>query len=132
MFEKEMMSLSSPVLVVPAQEPTSEGGWFKSLFDLKDGGIRVSVCRVALNVADSWTQNTQLASGCTVTTLTPHHLPVSPVDNASVFSSSRASRPIQTKTCRTTQNVRSQRTGKWEHVTMVTAGDSPGPRYPRS
>lgn len=63
MLEQEVMSLCSPVLVVPAQEPTGEGGQFKSLFDLQDGGTRVSVCRVTLNVADSWTQDTQSAPG---------------------------------------------------------------------
>lgn len=132
MFEKEVMSLGCPAFVVPAQEPTSEGGWFKSLFDLQDRGTRVSVCRVALNVADSWTQNTLLASVLAATTHTSHHLPVSPVDNASVFSSSRASRPIQTNTCGTTQKMRSQGTGRRGHVTKLTAEDAPGPRYPRS
>lgn len=67
MFKLEVMSqalngslqwVDGPVLLVPAQEPAGEGRRFKSLFHSHSGGTRVSVGRVALDVLDSWTQNT--------------------------------------------------------------------------
>lgn len=65
MFKQKVMSQASngllqlvngPVVMVPAQEPACESRRFKSLFDRHSGGTRVSVCRVALNVPDGWTQ----------------------------------------------------------------------------
>lgn len=48
------MSFFGPVVLVPAQEPASKGGWFRSLLDSDEGGIRVSVGWVALQVTAHW------------------------------------------------------------------------------
>lgn len=54
------MSLFGPVVMVPTQEPTGKGGWFKSLFDSDGGGTRISVGRVALQVALSWDRRAKI------------------------------------------------------------------------
>lgn len=49
----EVMSLFGPVVRVPTQEPTSECGRFKALFDSDGRGAGVSVRWITLEVADS-------------------------------------------------------------------------------
>lgn len=47
-----LQGVAGPVVVVPAQEPASEGGWLEALLDLHDGCPAVSVGRIGLDVTD--------------------------------------------------------------------------------
>lgn len=49
-----LQGVAGPVVVVPAQEPASEGGWLEALLDFDNGCPAVSVCRVCLDVTDRW------------------------------------------------------------------------------
>lgn len=51
-----LQRVGGPVLVVPAQKPTSKGWRFKSLFHRDDGGTGVSVGWVTLDVPDRCTK----------------------------------------------------------------------------
>lgn len=43
--------ISAPVIIFPAKEPASEGGWFEPLSDECDGSSSVTIGRVGLNIS---------------------------------------------------------------------------------
>lgn len=47
-----LQGVAGPVVMVPAQEPASEGGWLEALLDFDDGRPVVSVGRIRLDVTD--------------------------------------------------------------------------------
>lgn len=49
-----LQGVAGPVVVIPAQEPTGEGGRLEALLDPDDGRPAVPVGRVGLDVAESW------------------------------------------------------------------------------
>lgn len=49
-----LQRVAGPVVIVPAQEPTGEGGRLEALLDPDDRSAGVSVGWVSLDVAQSW------------------------------------------------------------------------------
>lgn len=49
-----LQGVAGPVLIVPAQEPSGEGGRLVALLDPDDGRPAVPVGRVCLDVTGSW------------------------------------------------------------------------------